>query len=153
VGSSSLVNAWIFDLDGTLADQTHRRHLAAEKKWEEYFWQCHKDTPIQDVIDMYNTLDDPLSRIKQEMIICSGRSSMVKESKVLWLESAQIYPDHIFMRAAGDKRPDWLVKQIIYDREIKGKFNVLGVFDDRDQVVQMWRKNGLRCYQVNYGNF
>jgi hypothetical protein len=27
------------------------------------------------------------------------------------------------------------------------------MFDDRDKVVQMWRNNGLTCFQVNYGNF
>ena len=36
---------------------------------------------------------------------------------------------------------------------INGKYNVLGVFDDRDQVVSVWRSLGLTCFQVNWGNF
>ena len=27
------------------------------------------------------------------------------------------------------------------------------VFDDRNQVVDMWRKNGLTCFQVADGDF
>jgi len=27
------------------------------------------------------------------------------------------------------------------------------VFDDRDQVVEMWRANGIPCFQVAPGNF
>jgi hypothetical protein len=34
-----------------------------------------------------------------------------------------------------------------------GKENIVGVFDDRQKVVDMWRKNGLTCFQVAEGNF
>ena len=33
------------------------------------------------------------------------------------------------------------------------KDNVFAVFDDRQQVVDMWRKNGLTTFQVADGNF
>ena len=56
------------------------------------------------------------------------------------------------MRKDGDFRADYIVKQEIYDMHIKGK-NVLFVMDDRQQVVDMWRRNGLKCFQVAEGNF
>jgi len=31
--------------------------------------------------------------------------------------------------------------------------DILCVFDDRQKVVDMWRKNGITCFQVNYGDF
>lgn len=34
-----------------------------------------------------------------------------------------------------------------------GEVDVTAVFDDRNQVVDMWRGMGLRCYQVAPGNF
>ena len=34
-----------------------------------------------------------------------------------------------------------------------GKKNIMCVFDDRDKVVNMWRKNGLTCLQVANGDF
>ena len=34
-----------------------------------------------------------------------------------------------------------------------GVDNVAMVFDDRNQVVDMWRQNGLTCFQVADGDF
>jgi hypothetical protein len=33
------------------------------------------------------------------------------------------------------------------------KNNILCIFDDRQKVVDMWRKNGLICFQVAPGDF
>ena len=42
----------------------------------------------------------------------------------------------------------------IYEKYLKDNFDVEFVLDDRDQVVDMWRKElNLKCFQVNYGNF
>ena len=47
--------------------------------------------------------------------------------------------------------PDNDLKQMWLDNI--GKDNVAMVFDDRNQVVDMWRQNGLTCFQVADGNF
>ena len=57
------------------------------------------------------------------------------------------------MRSTEDNRKDAVVKREIYDNWIKDKYNVLAVFDDRNQCVDMWRGLGLTCLQVDYGNF
>jgi len=46
-----------------------------------------------------------------------------------------------------------VVKAEIFDREIRGNWNVEGVFDDRKSVVQFWRSLGLTCFQVADGDF
>jgi hypothetical protein len=56
------------------------------------------------------------------------------------------------MRKDGDFRADNVVKQEILDAHID-KDRVLFVLDDRQQVVDMWRRNGLTCFQVAEGNF
>jgi hypothetical protein len=56
------------------------------------------------------------------------------------------------MRKDGDFRADYIVKQEILDAHIP-KDRVLFVLDDRQQVVDMWRRNGLMCFQVAEGNF
>lgn len=57
------------------------------------------------------------------------------------------------MRPAKDYRPDEIIKQEIYDNQIKGKYDIISVFDDRNKVVNMWRNNGLLVCQVNEGDF
>ena len=57
------------------------------------------------------------------------------------------------MRKAGDQRSDAIVKREIYEQQIRGKFNVHCVFDDRQSVVDLWRSLGLSCFQVADGDF
>ena len=62
--------------------------------------------------------------------------------------------DDLIMRTSGDYRKDCYVKYDIYNDYIKPNYNVLMVFDDRNQVVDMWRNGlGLQCFQVADGNF
>ncbi len=60
----------------------------------------------------------------------------------------------LHMREAGDFRKDSYVKFELYHDLIAPDYDVKYVFDDRDQVVDMWR-NGckLTCLQVADGNF
>ena len=57
------------------------------------------------------------------------------------------------MRKKGDHRKDSIVKKELYEEHIKNRYEVLCVFDDRNQVVDMWREEGLLCCQVYYGDF
>jgi hypothetical protein len=57
------------------------------------------------------------------------------------------------MRKEGDVRKDAIVKGEIYEKNINGKYNVLFVLDDRNQMVEMWRGLGLTCLQVADGDF
>jgi len=72
-----------------------------------------------------------------------------REETMRWLEDNDIVFDQLYMRATDDTRKDSIVKQEIYDKHIKDKYNVVFVFDDRPQVVQMWRDNGLFVFDVN----
>jgi len=41
----------------------------------------------------------------------------------------------------------------IYEENIKGRYEVLFVLDDRNRVVDFWRSIGLICLQVAPGDF
>lgn len=58
------------------------------------------------------------------------------------------------MRPKGDMRKDSIIKKELFEAHIKDKYYIEAVFDDRNQIVDTWRKEiGLTCLQVNYGNF
>ena len=57
------------------------------------------------------------------------------------------------MRKTGDFRKDSIVKKELFDENVRGKYNIEFVLDDRNQVVEMWRSIGLVCLQVADGNF
>jgi len=139
--NTALPNAYIVDVDGTIAHMHNRR---------AYEW--HKvgdDLPKSDVIRIVNTLAEAGYKI----IICSGRDGICEDSTRDWLIINNVSFDEFFIRPAGDNRKDYDIKEEIYNKHIKGRFNVLGVFDDRDQVVHVWRHLGLTTLQVNYGDF
>ena len=57
------------------------------------------------------------------------------------------------MRLADDNRKDSIIKEEIYNKVIKPRYNIKLVLDDRNQVVDMWRDIGLPCFQVAPGDF
>ena len=59
----------------------------------------------------------------------------------------------IYMRGDTDFRPDDELKKGFLDKMRKDGFNPVMAVDDRQQVVDMWRRRGLTCFQVAEGNF
>jgi hypothetical protein len=55
------------------------------------------------------------------------------------------------MRAAGDFRPDDEIKSELAD-EVEKTYKILGVFDDRKRVVDMWIKRGIFVFDVAQGS-
>ena len=131
--------AIIIDIDGTLALQAGRSPYDVEK--------CDTDIMNQTIAGLVRRYTDCYK------IIVSGREDKFRDLTNKWLDRHEFYRDELFMRPTDDKREDSIVKQEIYDREIKGKYNVEFVLDDRNRVVDMWRRNGLTCLQVAEGDF
>jgi hypothetical protein len=163
-----------FDIDGTLADLTHRLHwVKGEGKpdWEAFFSLVHADQPITEMVELCNMLLKH-HRTEDEVIFVSGRSSVCREATIQWLheytlaqlhtheeEETRGFVDYLdrpmlYMREEGDRRPDYMVKASLA-KEIKADYGQLPdiVFDDRQQVVDMWRSLDVRCCQVAKGDF
>ena len=87
------------------------------------------------------------------IIFVSGRDISCMPDTKLWLEASGIPWDELYMRPEGDTRADRFVKHDIFMKHIADRFNVQFVLDDRDQAVRTWRNLGLRCLQVEYGDF
>ena len=144
----------IFDLDGTLALIDDRRDLATKDNgkfdWDVFFNpdNISLDLPNVPVIQMANILHKQGFRI----FILSGRSDVTHQATVNWLNDNGVWWDHLVMRPQNQLYlPDNDLKQGWLDTI--GKDNVAMVFDDRNQVVDMWRQNGLTCFQVADGDF
>lgn len=136
---NGLPDCYVFDIDGTLAHATNRSMYDYEK--------VGSDTLDTHVADILKSLSDKM------IFIMSGREDSCREATIKWLNDNGIYYNGLFMRPAGDKRKDSIIKRELWEQNIKDKCNVLGVFDDRNQVVDLWRSLGLKCFQVGYGYF
>jgi len=147
-------NIIICDLDGTLCDIEHRRaHVATTpKNWDSFFYGIEDDTVNEAVMSV---LEGWLKGFENEVIFCTGRPEKYRAATEGWLDEhygVQLTGRELHMRKDGDYRPDDIVKEEILNTHID-KDRVMFVLDDRQQVVDMWRHNGLQCFQVAEGNF
>jgi hypothetical protein len=147
----------IFDLDGTLALIDDRRALSTKPNgkinWGIFFDPSNimLDRPNDPVITTANILKTAGYKI----VIFSGRSQATQDATQNWLTQYGVEYDQLVMRPATDYTPDNDLKQTWLNQHFPGdqKDRILCVYDDRDQVVKMWRDNGLTCMQVAPGNF
>lgn len=137
----SLPMAVIFDTDGTLAEKNERKPFDWDKVGE--------DTPRDNVVMLANLLKSQ----GYQIINVSGRDGVCMSDTADWYKTHGIPNDAHFQRDEGDQRPDSIIKEEIFWRDIAPNYNVCFVVDDRDQVVKMWRGLGIECWQVQSGDF
>lgn len=142
---------WVFDLDGTLADCSHRLlHIQKEPKdWRAFFADCHRDVPIDHAGRLCRALEKDAG-----VVFVSARSDECREATENWIERRiAIRAPKVWMRRAGDYRDDSLIKiELLADMRAEG-FEPIMVFDDRDRAVGAWRAAGVPCAQVAPGDF
>jgi len=136
----------VFDLDGTLADCRHRVHHVRDgnRNWDSFFAECVNDLPNWPVIESLVAHLNAGHRVE----IWSARSDEVREQTVDWLLRHGLDADLLtHMRAAGDHTPDVDLKRSwLHELHPDDRPDV--VYDDRQRVVDMWRDEGLVCFQV-----
>lgn len=148
---------FIFDLDGTLSLNEHRDHYITgkTKDWDGYFEACDKDEPNVPVITVFNSLCE----FGNDIRIWSGRSDAVREKSLYWLARHtklhfETLDTMLTMRPAGDYTPDEVLKEQWFEALTPVERSIIvAIFDDRQKVVDMWRRKGLTCFQVAEGNF
>lgn len=130
----------ICDIDGTLANHEGRSPYDESKVLQ--------DSVYENIASMVRLLDTQFV-----IIIVSGRHNSCEADTRKWLHDNNIPFDFLFMRKAGDDRPDTVIKQEIFNTQIREIFDsedilldsedILFVIDDRPKVIRMWRENGL----------
>lgn len=134
----------IFDLDGTLANIDHRTHFVRGDRpdWGGFFAACVNDIPVEHVIETFHAHISSGHRVR----IWSGRSDIVRQETEAWLAASGIDPCYLeHMRADGDNTPDVTLKRH-WLQHADHRPDL--VYDDRPRVVNMWRAEGVPCFQV-----
>jgi regulator of replication initiation timing len=95
----------VLDVDGTLADNTHRQHFLKEelKNWDSFF---APDAVMRDtVVKGANRAVDQLRTLKHDLLVITGRHEALRDTTMRWLlENFDLsLPDtHLMMRANGN---------------------------------------------------
>jgi hypothetical protein len=133
--------AIICDLDGTLAHLNGRSPYDASSCIDDIL-----NEPIAHIVRTY-------AGIGAQVLLCSGREAKYRKPTEAFLAKHENPYHELFMRKTRDFRKDAVIKTEIYNAEIRDRYEVLFVLDDRNQVVEMWRGLGLTCLQVAPGDF
>jgi predicted kinase len=135
----------LVDIDGTVAKMNGRYAF----DWD----RVGEDLPKENIIRLVKTLKEAGNTI----IFFSGRDEISKNLSREWIceyFNWKLTDFQLFMRKNKDQRKDSDVKFELFNEYIKDKYFVEFVLDDRQQVVDMWRRKlGLTCLQVDYGDF
>jgi uncharacterized HAD superfamily protein len=137
------------DLDGTLADGTHRLHHIHPKEtrnWDKFYEQVLGDAPHQDIIDMVSTLHQNYT-----VILLTGRREATRADTEQWLAHFHVMYDALIMRPEGNFTDDHIWKPEVL-RQF-GLHNIAFVMEDRNRIVKVLREMGLRVLHVAEGDF
>lgn len=189
--------AYVFDLDGTLANLDHRlkyirpmvgdtfvtdavhawkvvkvnktgkavsahlinnpspppvvfnwKTMGFKPDWDAFHQHVDGDTPIPAMTRLFVAL----SGAGYDTVVASGRNDTSRRATLKWLDKNGMVPNRILMRRDGDYRQDSVVKREMLDR-IRDDHDILMWFEDRKQVYEMLREEGVLVAAVAKGDF
>lgn len=141
----------VFDIDGTLANIEHRRSFVATKpkNWKAFNAGIVNDTPHEEIV----WLTRQLFTHDTAIVLCSGRGEEQRDVTEKQMKDFGVTFDKLYMRPAKDHRADYIVKVELL-QQIRKEFGEPFLwFDDRKQVVDAIRAEGVRVLQVAPGDF
>lgn len=142
----------IVDIDGTIADCRHRIHMVKNLRndpnwkadWKSFFESMIMDTAIVPVMEAVKILE----RNGHQLIFCTGRPNNYELHTRDWLAMYGGFEDvTLWMRDKRDCRSDFIVKEYMLAEMRDQDFYPELAFEDKQECVDMWRRNGIICLQ------
>lgn len=145
----------LVDIDGTITDASKRAktYLEGDKpNWDAFYAACGEDEPITPVIRIIEAL-----AVSYDIVFCTGRRESCEAVTRVWLDRHAPGLAHwpILFRKDGDKRNDTVVKPEMLAAYVHAHNNLKPavIFEDRNSMVEKWRKLGYIVFQPANGDF
>jgi len=154
---------YVFDMDGTICDSTHRHHYLQSvdadgnivprrggKDWDSFFTAQKDDVLYPPIAGIMEAL---LSNLKI-VIVLTARPESQRSESVRWLKEWSVPYHALFMRPEGNRTDD-------NDLKPKQLHTYLGthvsrvatIFEDRRRIVHALRHHGFHVCHVAEGDF
>lgn len=141
--------ALIIDLDGTLCNIDDRKKYVHPEPYGKKDWKAFFSNIKNDKVNKWcNEIIDKFS-FGYKIVLCTGRPDDYRKDTERWLLTKLIPYDELFMRQRNDFRPDHVIKETILDFEILPRYDVLFAVDDRNSIIDLWRKRGIVALQCS----
>jgi hypothetical protein len=145
IRTSPTPSAYIFDVDGTLANvDPYLHHVRGSNRDYEAFHEASIDAlPNIEVVEMLNhAFFDQM-----HVIIVTSRKEVWRGLTSYWLAKNDIGHHALYMRSDNDNRPDYEVKKDIL-LKIKKHWNVIHAVDDNPNVIKLWEDYGIPTTKI-----
>lgn len=130
----------ICDIDGVLADNTHRLKYMEEKNYAKFYSveEVSKDKLIPTGKFLINALCEYGPFCVDKVLLLTGRNEMCYEATKEWLRQNHIHYDDIMFRGEFDYRPSPVLKKESVDEYIRSQkehdSKIIYVDDDPENV-------------------
>lgn len=148
-----------FDIDGVLADWSHR--VGNMKTDPEAFYEAMPRDPTLPGAVLWNLLANQAAMLQKAiqerqldidwpaLDILTCRPEKMRSVTLEWFErNGLMLPRAMHMRADDDDRLHSEIKLEMYRNHYEGKEEVVGLFDDNTETVEIFRGVGVPCYQA-----
>jgi hypothetical protein len=139
--------AIIIDLDSTLANVDHREIHAKRGEWDLFKEKVSEDRPNRWCVEIIESLQS--SHPDLVVFFITGRTEELREVSEEWLRlhmsRSVLRNSHLHMRDEDehDHRSIAKFKADVFERHIKGKYDVLFAIDDHISIIKTWRSLGI----------
>jgi hypothetical protein len=143
-------DVYVFDLDGTIADNTHRLHflkLKTTDRWDIYKSHSSNDTPILEMLYVFNFLCT-----YKNVIVISGRNESERLDTLAWLKKNTYFSltERLFLRPDNNFVSSYEYKAEQLHNAIK-KLNIKNInliFDNDLDTIMKFKHLGYMCMHV-----
>jgi FMN phosphatase YigB (HAD superfamily) len=147
------IPAVVFDVDGTIANNDHRRHFVLNKPrdWKNFNANIWHDTPHEDIVELVKIFYS-----HYPILICTARTGDLLDITREWLDEVaglQGFYEKIYIRGEKDYKDDQILKVELLEQIRADGYEPKFWIDDRQRVVDAIRAQGIRVLQVCEGNF
>jgi phosphoglycolate phosphatase-like HAD superfamily hydrolase len=137
--------AYIFDVDGTLANVDPYIHLVRgpNKDYDAFHEASIDALPNFEVVEMLNQAFFD----QMHVVVVTSRREKWRGVTSMWLAKNDIGHHALYMRGDDDYRSDYEVKSDILDK-IKKHWRVVHAIDDNPSVIKLWEENGIPTTKI-----
>ncbi len=137
----------IYDLDGTIANDEHRKHLIADRKTAEYlkyYALIKNDTPNWPVIEQMVKDHQGGANI----VVITGREDTyaIPTLRQLYMFQIAEYINYMIMRPTNNYLPEAEFKEAAISMMVQEGAVVAGIYDDSPSVRKMAASLGIEAF-------
>ena len=128
----------VFDVDGVLADVTHRLHHleARPQRWERFFQAADRDPLLAEGAGRLRA-----ALAEHDVVYLTGRPERTRRLTEQWLARHDLPTGPLIMRADADHRPArWMKREVL--RRLAATRDVISMLDDDPAVVEVLEADG-----------